>query len=78
MLHGYYTNVSEAKAMQKALNDVYAQTVGSVIALNYKSKKTTTASTAGNGDFWETGKNTSAGTPTKENKPVKKDDFWNN
>jgi hypothetical protein len=78
VLHGYYTNGEEARAMQKALNDVFAQTGGSTVAISYKGKKSASASTAGKGDFWETGKNASPVTTSKNTSPEKKDDFWNN
>lgn len=77
VLHGYYTSQQEAAAMQKGLTDVFKKSGGSISAINYKGKKTTTTATSGAADFWETGKKITDSS-SKEKKPVKKDDFWNN
>jgi hypothetical protein len=76
VLHGYYTNPDEAVAMRNALQNVFTQSGGRILTVSYKGKKSSGA-TSGSTDFWETGKQT-PGSTSKEAKPVKKDDFWNN
>jgi hypothetical protein len=76
VLHGYYTNPNEAVAMRNALQNVFTQSGGRILTVSYKGKKSSGA-TSGSTDFWETGKQ-APGSTSKEAKPVKKDDFWNN
>lgn len=78
IIHGYYMNRAEAEQMRKGMMDIFVKTGGSITAFAYKGKASTGGSKVGSTDFWETGTKPASDSTSKEKKPVKKDDFWNN
>jgi hypothetical protein len=79
VLHGYYTSQQEAESMRKGMMDIFIKTGGITTGFAYKGKASSSGSKGGPTDFWETGKKAVLTDSTsKEKKPVKKDDFWNN
>lgn len=78
-LVGYYGDKTRAEEMRNAFINLAAKSELAVKPFTVKTLpgSTSTGSKGSTGDFWETGKK-EQGSPPKDKKPVKSDDYWNN